>query len=608
MGALGQYVHYHWSNYRKYGTYPKAKETVSNFDPLIFSQHRTKIGKQIWSMQKLESQSLEQFEKNYNTQLDKVNKLLKGLIDHKSHFNNRQFLEELLQAINSKWSTSEVLDYIIKGLDFDQDRQMVIFKTSMPTEKLVIEDQETQKILGSFKRSKGIHIDVLIRLIQQVSARAQQVNTARAQEILKDCKTDLDALMSLKGVAIQLDQETEKRIADFASIKSAKRDYKGGYLQLIEDDKQILGQTLKKFSDYTFELSNKLFIQNRIGAVLAEIIGTVVAEHINAVSNSEIKQALRKFINDGRKTAGSKSTEVWKNAAGDKIGLGSIKVLDFELDDSTIQTMAKDKRFSGAFAKSVSGDNGVTYSIKNFDDSVAQKADFNITLNGEYIGVSMKNTDMSKIRHFEAGMEDLQLSGIALQSGTDLGTYLAAIELQESQLGNHYLQILSRQRGFKTSTQYTAEIQRMRKQANEALSLFLLWSAATGMGMGRGSSDQMAQILAIHDKALASPNDTFRRVRFYSIRDLLLRLIRHGTIKEGGFLDFKDKVIIRPSLLDNQLILWNEYEIESGGITAAQAAQRRIAKLVANARTQSMYIGLSKFYLNSVSGLEWPQE
>lgn len=603
MGTLGDYIHYHWSNYRKYGTYAKEASEVNNFDPEVFVKHKAQLVNQIITMRDLDS--LDTFEKNYNKQLDKVNTYLKKLINNKQSAESRNILAELLKDINAKWDSQEVLDYIINGLEFDSETGQVQFHEQISTKKLLSEDDETVRLVADFQRTSGIHIDVLTTLINRVQQRAKLLKTERGNTISKTCQTYLDILKSLSDETIKLDQNAESIKNDLAALKSKTSTFKGGYLRSIGES-NVLQNILTEFSNYTFELSNRLYVQNQIGAKLAEIAGTVIANNINVLVQEELEQAFLDFIKNIGKTSGSTSTAVRLDATGEKIGIGSIKLLDLKLNNKAQTRLAKNKEFSGAFKTIKDKNTGeISYEVKTFADAVAQKADFDIILNhtGGKIGVSMKNTDMSVIEHFEKGMETPQLSSITLQRGTDLGTYLAGIEAEESQLGNHYLQILSKQRGYQSNKKYMHEIQTMRQAANESLSLFLVWSAATGEGQGRGANEQMAQVIAIHDKARPA-NDTFRRVRFYSIRSLLLKLLEQSANKAGGMSTaFEGQVVIKPSLFgSNGLVLWNDYQ---GNGPHEKAAQVRSFKVAANARTKNMYVGLTKVFFNNISNLKW---
>ena len=199
----------------------------------------------------------------------------------------------------------------------------------------------------------------------------------------------------------------------------------------------------------------------------------------------------------------------------------------------------------------------------------------------------MKNYDLSSLTHFENGIETV--SGVSLQS-SNLAFWLAALETETPTLGNHYLQVLSAQRGFENG-KHSAEIQRMRKQANEALTLYILWASATGRGQGRGGESQFADILAVYDKAKSNGKE-FRRIKLFSIRDLLKKLCENSDYLSNSY----NYVIMKPSLVDGNIIIDNDY-VGDYETPDYNVANKRITQMLAHARSINISAALTKLFL-----------
>lgn len=574
MSKLGEYVHYNWKNYRIYGT---SRTGPSNFDPLIFSHHRTQVGREI--LRTKEIANLEALEVQYNDGAKLLNQFLEQVIKNKHFNNNKNFLKNLLSSISNSYT--EISDYIIEGLDYDPSRERVIFKPKVSLKQLAEDEKTADALLGSLKREKGIYIDTLIKHLGAVESRISKLDDG-------DLKNSL--MNSCIGYRndLQLVKEGNSKAAE-ALRTITYGSYKGGFLSYARDKDGILTPFLEGIQLLTTQITSSIRIQNKIGAELAEIMGTVTSENINNLTKVSLKKALRDFAAQHRKTAGSTNTTPWMRRGANGLEKSGISTIGLEIREIDLEELFNEKTSHvKAITKREGKEGDISYSVEAFSDQKQQKADFVATLfDGTKAGVSMKNYDMSAIADIETRIGTKIPNSVDLQSSS-LALYLAALELKRTpgNLGNHYLQILSGQRGYE-SGRYSTEIQAMRRQANQALSLYILWSAMTGRGQGRGVAGQFADILAIYDKAKSS-KEKFRRIRLYSVRDILLDLLNASPEKFEGAAVFSPQ--ISKIQLDNARV---------GDAPNKDDAQKRISRLVVHAKSQIIAVSLSKIYLNS---------
>lgn len=589
MSRLGDYVHYSWLNYKQFGTYVKNDVGASNFNEAIFIEHKEQVHQDILKM--AQNIDIKAIEEKYNTGAGYLNEFLEQTLTQLKNSDKEAtaFIKRLLSLINSKWVNN--VDYIAKYLKYDQERERIIYDPPVSTAALEADQAAANKLIAEFKRARGIHVDVLLTHLESIQAK---LGSLQDSEIKKGLQTECNNYIIVLNRGKIGDKKLEEGIAAITRASKSSK-YKKGFLSVAAETNTLgansgfLATLLAKIESLTARSASALSIQNKIGAQLAEIIGTVLAKNLNIACKDEVVTAFQEFIKAGKKTAGASSTVKW-----DDKGLSSTSFYANLDQDFMKYTFAFDGNLSDAIKplKDKAG-NIIEYTIAPFVDKVQQKADFAITINDHDIGVSMKNYDMSAIERYEQGVETPIPNGIHLQNSSLL-LYLSGLELHNTsndKLGTHYLQILSRQRGYETGS-HAYEIQKMRKQAGEALSLYILWSAATGQGQGRGAEGQFADILAIYDKAKRDSKE-FRRIRLYSMRDLLLGLVDVDKLKTYA--------LFSPSLLEGQVLLDNR---RVGDEPSKKDAQTRITEMLMQARVRNISASLSKVYLNNFPRLK----
>lgn len=579
MGSLlGNYVHFNWSRYKKYGTARDETEvrSGSSYSTGVFNKHRRETIQKIQSMQTLSN--LKQLEKEYNDGARQINKFISDCLTMAksgTSGEDSKFIYALLEKVNQSW-TKEVAECILHYLEFDKPTES--WKYNPPSSEVALQKDmsEMQKIKSSLKRTARIHLEVLISHLNSIKIKIDNMQDgALKTSLLQECKEYLELLNE--------GQQSDKWLAqslDKIWKKSSSQKYPKGFFTM-DGSTGVLNQLLYKINLLTSKTVSAISIENQIGADMAEFIGEAVGQQITQIGKTEIADLFKNFILSNQKTAGSQTTS--KGAiSGLQVYLG---------DNQKLLAQLYEKGTSGIAKKGSKKYGDINYSISALSDEVQRKADFTVEIEHNTIGVSMKNTDLSAIERFEQKIQANVPATIHLQNSSLL-LYLGAIELESSGLGTHYLQILSQQKGY-TSKNSGVPIQNMRRSANKALALYILWSAMTGRGQARGDGAEFADILAVYDKASNNGQKNFRRIKLFSMRELLHKLITPQAIEEY--------VHFSPSILTNQLLLNNRWVSETEDTDSKEASDIRILALLAEARSKTIEVSLAKKFLNDFS-------
>ena len=125
----------------------------------------------------------------------------------------------------------------------------------------------------------------------------------------------------------------------------------------------------------------------------------------------------------------------------------------------------------------------------------------------------MKNTDLSRAedQYFSKEENELKFPDVKIHEGTSLYAFLLSMQKEKliSNIHNHFLNIFAQPPGAFSG---------MRKDAEDAMLLSLLYSGLTGRGLGKISG--FADILAVEDKN-ANLLPHVPRVRFFNITSIL---------------------------------------------------------------------------------------
>lgn len=552
--ALGQYVHYYWTNYEKQGTrrWGAQEETAyaSNFNTRIFADHKKQILRQA---KNLKQPNLKKMENEYNKLNETQFKLLaEAFTKTKTLQGKMNLLGPMIKMINSKFSDTEVQE-IVNNLYFDEKTQTIQYRP-----KNIKKIKSTKRI--SLNLKQGVDYRRINTLYTRANQLRQEINTMLTMGQLDD----VSATSFLQEIdeAEEKGLEYVKNMDTLSDIHSAvsNRNFIRGRRRIDATELSLLFGPLELIAS---KISSVSKINEILFAGFAEILGEIVAKGAAVNGNKAIKEMFKDLKASGR--TGARQTS-------GKQGLDTRIFMDIDqslLEEEFIKT--KENNQSQIIIKTEEGDQA-SFSFSSMDDTVSQKTDVSIVLQEKTAKLSIKNTDLSKI----ASNKDFIEPSISLQDSS-LILFLLDMQNQIDNLGTHYLNILA------THPDYTATYSFLRQTANESLTLALLYSSLSGAGQLRKGGQ--ANILAIYDKAQKLSNGQ-PRIKFFDMYEIINKVSKSYGIR-----------ITHPAIWDLEL---NNDWVEPKTAYSKEAANTRITKLLLEARRKNIAISLSHNFLNSI--------
>lgn len=565
MSKLGDYVHLTWSGikdeneirggYINFGTYrPSSKHT--NFNESIFLDHQNLIAAQIAHLSK-SPEELRAIEKEYNDKIKKEQDFFKKLLKNAKagSSSDKDFILFLLSLIEEQWDP----DFIYDHLTFDNQSGLPIVE--FPKQKLSSQGlvEKLPKYSGQYKTA-GPMANYCKRLAQTIS---QAYNT-QSSKVQKDIKQ----LQDIADFIIKEIVPYQSNIGELINLVNKNK------LPVVIDSKKTAEENLEKILKHYHKQAKTIrssyrtaeSINIELMANFAEIFGNVTTNGMQSILNTyltrtfeDVKQELLR----GQQSSSSGDIMLDFNFL-------SYKVLQQEFKKNSpvvIWKRDEDKNVIGA-------------TLREINSGKSQKADIEINLQAmQGAAISMKTTDLSKEiwkkRDRKGNIIKEGLSAIEIQNSSLL-LYLAGAEVMQSNLGTHYLNILTEHKDAKDNALYS----QLRKEANSALTLHILWSAFTGAGQARDQG--FANIFAVHDKTQElAPG--IPRVRFYDMSSVIYAKYQE-LLKE-----------IEDISLTNDKIDGDE---TNGNVE--DYSFMRITKVIAQAKKMNILVDISNKMLNNI--------
>lgn len=490
---LGNYVHYYWSNYKRYGTYRRASHWISqdreqgtqenDFDTNIFNAHQQSLETRIENLRF--QGDLQQLSTQYN---NKVREQAKVISELKKN-NNAQFVG-LVSAIVSSLGDSyeKQLDKIVESIDWNEAKETFTYRGVGTTTSTSSPPAYSYKVIGDKRASSQPRIDYcekqFIPYIQEVTGDSNHQDIQKLREWVTILKENLRTYKS--------QEEVLKRIKKNKQGDQSLRDLPADLAREIDNN----------INDIRFYYTNAINIQTAIQAAFAEFIGNTLEQDLNSITAEEIVKAL----------------DVGKRETGTVMNGSQVTI---KMNTDTVKNWFKQQGYSKRTMNALSAqvtsgkDKVVTDFYATLGGSTSQKTDIEANLEGTELRISMKNTNLMA-RSSEDNLEkEYAIPHVSLQNSV-LALYLTALQKESPQtnLGNHYLNILA-EHDVVDSTYHS-----MRQQANEALTLYILYSALTGQGQLRKQG--FANVFAVYDKSNYSVNGVpYQRVKFFDMADIL---------------------------------------------------------------------------------------
>lgn len=546
---LGNYIYLQWENYQRAGTRnnwtrgENAEPLENNFNINIFKAHKVNT---LQAIQQLKVPNIKALEQAYNDslqkRLDQMQKIanmdsdsLEGMMEILiSLLGKRYATKAAVYAKQIQWDSIHDRPVIIGGIT---DLNLDTFPAPPPYTPHVKAGRgqcapriafcvEMQKyILSVNNNEKNSDWDFLNRL-------------ARDLENMQSSYRKIHNIISKETRAYEL---TNKQAKLFDSLLNKIR---GRYISIAE-------------------LNQKLW------AAWAEFTGNILIKDLDYITWKEIYNAMQ---------IGAKHTKALQ---------GRENIVSVKLDTSTIEKYVKAK-YHEALSKMteqkqqrfVNKQVQILANFQTLGSSVQNKRDIQATLLGQEYGISMKNTNLlvQAPIDIDEELQDHQIPHVSLQDSS-LALYLMGIEEQQEALGTHYLNILAANADNGNGI-YT----KMRAEANQALSLYILYSALTGEGQLRQQAK--TNLFAIYDKAAKNGK---HRVKLYDMADLILNIYNNEAILKQSLLPSIDSIN-----LDNTKIYVAKGESNN------KAVAERVTRILLEARTINIEARVTNQVLQSI--------
>lgn len=575
MGSLlGNYVHLRFEDYVKYGTYRdtskwdglttkegkeyKAEDYAKkDFDPNIFKKYMKAIRTES-SSKLLQFSQLKKYETDYNNR-------------RKSAFNS---IANMLKVGNIPENFfRSVVNNANLGKSIDADSLVRFIVTNEKTESIDINDTLKKILIDSKVQAIPPFTGEKYTLQSTINRRMYGTNEGVSYNG-GTAKIIMDLIGKLKKDFPDISARIEK---EWKALDTAWQNFVNDTDQIeglakaigLEENEtspyalsvpiKISNAIVNKLNALTFACVNSDNIR-RILASFAEMMGELILE-----SHSIEHLAWEEVLNVVNYTASGFNNTLTNFDSQ----------LMVSLDQKALKEYVKNHP-NQAIVRKGSKDN---YYIE-INYSTQQKADFLLQYDDsdfeKLAGMNMKNTDMSKTSYFDKVKNRPMPANIQIHGGTSLLVFLMAVQQENliANIHNHFLNVFSAS---------PIAHQALRKDAADAILLSLLYSSLSGRGLGK--TEGFADILAIEDKNTKLQNG-FPRVRFYSISSIITDISKR--ISEG----------VNPiKLLD---FTPNFYTFRLHNIYQKSGVKMRITKLLLDARSKKIYMGISKMYLNNI--------
>lgn len=553
MSLLGNYIHYGWYRYKRLGTYKDNSEgSGNNFHTTVFSLHSSELYKQIRS---LKISNLAQLEAEYNNLNDDQILAFKNLLkNNKSRF--EIIMTEIIKSLGEKYIPLAAT--MARDIQINNDSIVYTGGASKKIVNYIGPPPNFSFGAGKEKKGTGIarykslpRINFCKEMVKYIEKSTNNPNHPDIKELQKWIVS-----FTINRNAYLKQRHTLKLVIN-------KKDEK------IQTDVFDLPEDIAiTFDQYAMSLRTSYIsigeINEKLQAVFDEFIGNILYYDINMVVNNTMLgqlQAISQALTVGKQQTSS--------------GAGKL-IVDLDINEAKGWIEQKNKEYKNKIktkGHQVLKDKytSLFLDFSHIGDATQQKADVEVALSGQWHGISLKNTNLQARNSDTENLFDIP--HVSLQDSS-LILYLADIEKNYENLGNHYLNI------FAAHKRIDSLYSNMRKQANKALTLHILWSSLTGQGQLRTGGQ--ANIFAIYDKASRTKAGE-HRVKFFDMASIILNYFNNP----NGFAE--------PGSIFTQI---NDIELENDWNSKGEDA--RITRLLLDARDHVIIARLTTEYLRNI--------
>lgn len=575
MSAISNYIHLYRENYLEYGTY-RDQDNKSDYSSNIFASFREEIRERAQQF-KIKA-DLQNLENKYNNERNQKVSLLKQLKDNNVAWTD--FIELVLKTadLDKKYDAAQVSKYLT--IDADPSNN------TLKLEK-ILDTATSIKIPKISKNTAYSYIETLQNHLKICKNSIELIKDADLKKFLHKKREDLERQLN------EIDKRVRKEGSVFAEIttlennKKTKKFLESGHAFMADKNRPALSNPMNYMVNNEIikitSMSNIGGVMSNILGSFEEVLGQLSAPLLNEVTNEAVEEFAKEI---------KQSLISTKQPMGTLTSSMNFTDVEIELSKGLNQNELKKDKYK-YLVKTL--DNGkltieLDYSTKN-------KADFSISIEGQEVGVSSKAIDLSKEDFTNSSGKTIP-AHITLQKGTNLLSYL--LKAQEfskttKKIGTHFLNVYA--------TEDTANNSLLRQAADNSLTIFLLYTALSGDIL---KTQGNTGLLYVYDTG-KKMSSGISRVHFFSISSIIEDLlIGTGLTDIGvdiGIKALNNTVYIDPNLtsitsrLSDANIKMTEYD------TVGQNISARLTKVIGEARTLTLAIGLLNTYIKNAIAL-----
>lgn len=561
MSAIGDYIHLRKNNYNKYGIEYQNDNPRNVISEQLgaWIRRRDKIQTQFTHKVKLNDPLEEQLNDNMN----KVYSYMYGLQnDPEMKEEKEAILQEILEANwtaivrqiqidfqSGKVSTNQNVSLISDSTKAFLDRVAKNTKATTIPEDLI--DSETQSVK-------------LKELILDIKETCQKYNNgikkAMGKEYVAKHSKYFKELTKLFGEIQRLSNKlkSEYKILDSPTelgISGAAAQKKEKWIKVDP----VISRTCAK----ALEMIKKLKVPS-LNTIRGDLMETILARVINQGKINGLAIINEAFSKGKIQTDGMVSREFNSN-----------------IESYLVQMLGK-KTFKNEFKiKHQPGKDDIEQAVLEYHYSSQKKAD------GMFKIIVKEDSDLVGRRIAGISVKNYSYYKFSLVSGQPLMTFLFGSDLSNDAI-NHFLNIETAASHSERETADLAlasQVQSLRSITNITIGLMILYSAASGTGVGKLSAEK-ADYIVFNDS-----NDGTAPPRAISINRMVNNLL--ATYGKGIYINVNSEN--GPNIMNDAsaLLLDNNMENASGG-PSKEAAYKRIAKVVSQLHQIKIYASVNK--------------
>lgn len=523
---------------------------------------------------KYEVHNISELEKKYNDATEKEVEFLKGL-DAKNNTDHRDILSQMLQSFINN-ITSQQLQEILDNLVWDENLQAFQYRGTGYSQG--VKDKDIKTTIGN-----------------ATEYRIPSAVAKRLDKIINTIKSSEKYSQDQKNTFVSKLNELKTKVIKYGNIRTIKEQTGEGIEKITYKGKKAILNSGKKEWEQDFSL----WAYSEVKVILSQLMDI---DNLNRTLSWKFTELLGHFVGNRVTIAKDEAAKVVIGWIEDwvKHGIGHQKtganrgLIDWDINpnyfdqDYLASQYAQEKEY---VAKAGKNQYSLTPVVQN-NAKLDGKTDAVFTVQyedskTEKVNLSIKNYDLTS----DLAANNISDLSITLQGKSRLLLYLEGAESIHRKFTIHMLNLLSDHEEHPQNDQ-SANLQNLRGEAIKVLKSQLLYSALTGDAQMKAGLQ--ANVFAVYDKGATEPNA--RRIKLFDMGSIITECLMNTNAISTRELD---------RFSSSNPMFKNETENkEAVGSAAIEAAAKlRVTKIMHEARSQAITVGVSKQLLNNIYSL-----